>query len=72
MHQVVHSKIVKMGNDFGIRIPRRLLDQAGLSDEVEILVENRSLVIRAVGKPASGEELLDKTIFSPWEDDDWG
>jgi hypothetical protein len=29
----IHSKIVRIGNSRGVRIPRSLLEQAGLKDE---------------------------------------
>jgi antitoxin MazE len=32
------SRIVRIGDSQGIRIPKRVLEQAGLSDEVEITV----------------------------------
>ncbi len=39
------ARIVKIGNSKGIRIPKPLLEQTGLADEVEIRVEDNRLVI---------------------------
>lgn len=47
-------RIVKIGNSQGIRIPKSILQQTGLKDEIELLVENDSLVIRSHSKPRSG------------------
>lgn len=39
------SKIVRIGNSRGIRIPKPLLDQTGLTDEVELSVEENRIII---------------------------
>jgi antitoxin MazE len=48
------TKIVRIGNSQGVRIPRLLLEQTGLKGEVEITVEHDSLVIRPVKRPRQG------------------
>jgi len=45
------TTIRKMGNSQGVLIPKPLLQQVGLADEVELLVEGDSLVLRRP-KPA--------------------
>jgi antitoxin MazE len=40
--------IVKIGNSRGIRIPKPLLEQTGLEGEVEVVVRDRTIVIRHV------------------------
>jgi len=40
------TRIVRIGNSQGIRIPRPLLCQTGLSGKVEIRAHNGSLIIR--------------------------
>jgi antitoxin MazE len=45
------TRIVPMGKSLGIRIPKLLLEQTGLSGEVEINAEDDALVIRSVKKP---------------------
>ena len=37
------TRIVRIGNSRGIRIPKPLIEQAGLGDEVEISVKDGSL-----------------------------
>jgi antitoxin MazE len=39
------TRIVRIGNSRGIRIPQPLLKQTGLADEVDIRVEDNRLVI---------------------------
>jgi antitoxin MazE len=47
------TKIVKIGNSRGIRIPKPLIAQAGIQEEVEIILEENRLVIAPVGRPRS-------------------
>ena len=47
MTTVVKTRIVRIGNSQGVRIPKMLLDQTGLSEEVELAVEAGRIVIRA-------------------------
>ena len=47
------TKIVKIGNSRGIRIPKPLIAQAGIQEEVEISLEENRLVITPAGHPRS-------------------
>jgi len=44
------TRIVQIGNSRGIRIPKPLLEQTGLCDEVDITAEANGLVIRPIRK----------------------
>ncbi|WKZ51328.1 MAG: AbrB/MazE/SpoVT family DNA-binding domain-containing protein [Anaerolineales bacterium] len=81
---VVRTQIVKIGNSRGIRIPKLLIDQMGLNNEVEIAVERGRLVIRPVTRPrgdweerfremsACGDDaLLDAPVSTKWDDEEW-
>jgi antitoxin MazE len=48
------TRIVKIGNSRGIRVPKVLLDQAQLPDEVELRAEPGRLVVEAMRRPRSG------------------
>jgi antitoxin MazE len=48
------THIVRIGNSQGVRIPKPLLEQTGLSGEVEISVQDGSLVIKRAHKPRAG------------------
>ncbi len=54
MSTTIKTRIVKMGNSRGIRIPKLLLDQLGLSEEVELAVQDNQLVIRPAQRPRNG------------------
>ena len=42
----VKSRIVKIGNSQGVRIPKLLLDQVDWGDEVELALQDDRIVIR--------------------------
>jgi antitoxin MazE len=81
---VVRTQIVKIGNSRGIRIPKLLIDQTGLNNEVEIAVERGRLVIRPITRPrgdwearfremaANGDDaLLDAPDSTKWDKEEW-
>jgi antitoxin MazE len=79
------TQIVPIGNSRGIRIPKPLLEEAGLTGEVEVRAERNGLVIRPVAKPRAGwaaefqkmaergdDALLDATSTgSKWDQEEW-
>jgi antitoxin MazE len=50
MGAAIRTRIVKIGNSQGIRIPKPLLEQSGISAEVEIEVHSDRLIIRPAAK----------------------
>jgi antitoxin MazE len=48
------ARIIRIGNSRGIRVPKVLLDQARLPDEVELRAEPGRLVVEAVRRPRAG------------------
>ena len=48
------TSIVRIGKSQGIYIPRPLLEQCGLRDEVEMEIRDDGLLIRRVAEPLSG------------------
>jgi antitoxin MazE len=80
------TRIVRIGNSQGIRIPKPLLEQTGLRGEVEISALDNALVIRPVSRPRAGwseafremgqrgdDALLDDVppTLSAWDEDEW-
>jgi antitoxin MazE len=80
----IQSKIIKIGNSRGICIPHTLLEQAGLTDEVEMRVEGDQLIIQsrrslrqgwealfsAMAKNAD-DRLLDEPLPTRWDEEEW-
>lgn len=48
------TRLVRMGNSRGVRLPKVLIEQAGLSDEVELEVRGNAIVIAAQRRPRAG------------------
>jgi antitoxin MazE len=48
------TRIARIGSSRGIRVPKILLDQAQLPDEVELHAEPGRLVVQATRRPRSG------------------
>jgi antitoxin MazE len=81
---VVKTPIIKIGNSRGIRIPKLLIDQVGLGNEVEIAVQRDQLVIRPTSRPRYGwdeqframarrgdDRLLDEPAATHWDLSEW-
>ena len=54
MGAAIRTRIVKIGNSQGIRIPKILLEQSGIHTEVEIEVQGDRLTIRSATRLRSG------------------
>jgi antitoxin MazE len=80
------TRVIRIGHSRGILIPRRLLEEAGLRDEVEITVHGDSLIIRPARQPRVGwaaafremarrgdDAPLDEEspIVSNWDESEW-
>jgi antitoxin MazE len=50
----VRTRIIRIGNSRGVRIPKHLLDQTQLENEVELDLTADGLVIRPLPHPRAG------------------
>jgi antitoxin MazE len=86
MRTRLRTRVVKIGNSRGIRIPKPVLDQLDLGDEVELEVRAEELAIRPARRARQGWEgqfrrmaehgddrLLDDVPpgLSEWDDREW-
>jgi antitoxin MazE len=82
----MRAHVVKIGNSQGIRIPKPLLDQTGIVDDVELEVEKNQIIIRPIANPRSewdkaframatdGQDILidgDETNLNSWDNEEW-
>lgn len=82
----MRARIVKIGNSQGIRIPKPLLEQTGIMDDVELDVDKNQIIIRPVSNPRDGwddafkamadrgdDTIIDEAenISHSWDDDEW-
>jgi antitoxin MazE len=56
MAATIKTRLVRIGNSQGIRIPRVVVEQTGLQGELELEVRDRQLVVRTASHPRSGWE----------------
>jgi antitoxin MazE len=47
MPTIIKAKLVRIGNSRGLRLPKAVLTQARLEDEVELELRDQAIVIRA-------------------------
>ena len=82
----MRARIVKIGNSQGIRIPKPLLEQTGIMDDVELDVDKNQIIIRPISNPRDGwddaframadrgdDTITDEAenISHSWDDDEW-
>ncbi len=51
---VIKTRLVRIGNSRGIRLPKPVIEEAGLSDEVELRVRPGAIVIAPAVGPRAG------------------
>jgi antitoxin MazE len=82
----IPAKLVAIGNSRGVRLPKAMIEQAGLQDDVELELVEGAIVIRRKRKVREGwaeaarlmaergeeplPEILDRTE-TEWERDHW-
>ena len=86
MSSAVKARIVKIGNSQGVRIPKLLLDQADLGEEVELELQGEQIVIRSAHRArhdwsdqfkamaARGDDKLlddEALVSTAWDEDEW-
>ncbi len=82
----MRTRIVKIGNSQGVRIPKALLVESGLRGEVDMSVQDGTLVIAPAERPRQGwaeafrqmavrgdDELLDGdlAVTGSFEEESW-
>jgi len=81
----MRARIIKIGNSQGLRIPKPILDQTGIMDEVEIEVEKNQIIIRPIknvregweaafkemGEKGDDEPIIDENISHSWDEEEW-
>ena len=84
MSIAIRTRIIKIGNSQGIRIPKLLLEQSGIHTDVEIEVQGDRLIIRTAPHLRAGwdaafaamtkeqdDVLLDEVNTTSWDQVKW-
>ena len=81
----MRARVIKIGNSQGLRIPKPILDQTGILDDVEIEVEENQIIIRPIKNVREGwdaafkmmrkvgddESIIDENISHSWDEEEW-
>ncbi len=80
----MRAKLVRIGNSRGIRLPKPLIEQAGLSDEVELEARKGAIVISPVNGTRAGwedaalvlhergdDQLVDRHGSTRFDEEEW-
>ncbi len=81
----MRARVIKIGNSQGLRIPKPILEQTGIMDDVEIEVEKDQIIIRPVknvregwdaafnrmGELGDDEPIIDENISHSWDEEEW-
>lgn len=80
----MRTRIVRIGNSRGVRIPKPLLEEAGLEDQVKLTLGPDGILISPAGTPRSGwaeaaelakerakNGLLDAPVSTRFEESEW-
>ena len=84
--ETMRARVIKIGNSHGLRIPKPILEQTGIRDDVEIELEKNKIIIRPVQKAREGWDkafkmmakkgddkliISDKDISHSWDEEEW-
>ncbi len=80
------ARVIPIGNSQGVRIPKPLLEQSGLGQDVELEVDQKRIIIHSTSRPREGwddafrtmsergdDQLLDNDLTgrSTWDENEW-
>ncbi len=78
------GRLVRIGNSRGVRLPKPMIDEAGLSDEVELRVRAGAIIISPANGPRHGwseaakqlrereeDRLVDGPTPTRFDDEEW-
>ena len=78
------TRLVQIGNSRGIRLPKTVLAEAQLEDEVELKAEPGCVVIRSLRRPRAGwadaaqkmrqrgeDRLIDSPVLTRFDREEW-
>jgi len=82
--QSTRTKLIKIGNSRGIRIPKAVVERLQLTDNIEMIVKEDHLELRPGRKPREGwadafremaqhtdDQLSDEPTPTKWDNEEW-
>ncbi|MDO8684994.1 MAG: AbrB/MazE/SpoVT family DNA-binding domain-containing protein [Armatimonadota bacterium] len=84
MSQSARTKLIKIGNSRGIRIPKAVVERLHLTNDIEMIVKEDHLELRPGRKPREGwadafremaerkdDQLPDEPAPTKWDSEEW-
>ena len=81
MTTVINGRVIKIGNSQGIRIPKLLLEQSGIKENVKIEVRDGQISIVPADRVREGwseafaattdDLALDDVTSTAWDEEEW-
>jgi antitoxin MazE len=81
---MMRARLIRIGNSRGVRLPKLVIEEAGLKDEVEVRVRGGAVVISSPTGVRKGwaeaarklrrrqeDRLLDKPAATKFDETDW-
>jgi antitoxin MazE len=81
------TKIIRIGNSQGVRIPKPLIEESGITEEIEMILRDNEIVLRSAETirkdweasfekmaKEDDDDLLDQEEIektSDWDEDEW-
>lgn len=78
------TRLVQIGNSRGVRIPKPMIEEAGLSDEVELRLQKGAIIVMPARSPRSGwseaarmlrergeDYLVEPPLSTHFDDEEW-
>jgi len=81
------TKIIRIGNSQGVRIPKPLIEESGITEEIEMILRDNEIVLRSAKTirkdweasfekmaKEDDDDLLDQEEIektSDWDEDEW-
>ena len=81
------TKLIRIGNSRGVRIPKSLIEQSGLSEDIELILKDNEIVLRSTNGPRKNweqafrkmaeqgdDQLLDEdmaNVTNEWDESEW-
>lgn len=78
------SRLIRIGNSRGVRLPKPVIEQAGLGEQVDVHVRGNAVVITSRAAPREGwaeaaretrarddDHLIDEPTRTRFDDEEW-
>lgn len=84
MATTIRTRLIKIGNSQGVRIPKVVFDQLHITDTIELEMQDDQLIVRSSKTPRADwgaafqqmatqgdDQLLDSDYGTTWDETEW-